>query len=575
MNLSPLTLDRLCDELRPQVDHRLIRDAYLVGQRDLIFELGEAGQLTLSARQGRSCIVLTQATTDADPKRLPWVDRYVRGAGILSIDHVPYERIVHLTLRKRDRIGTTTDTRIICELIGRHANIILVDIKTEKILGALRSVNARKNRVREVRPGKIYQPPPQLSRTTPEEIDATHLSFLPDTPLDTRPYALISHVVGLDELVAQEVLYLNGLAKKSVIVQEDLENLAQTIRSFFHSPPFRSGGARIQAVDNRPMVCVLELKHTQPDRTFANLSEAILDVAASEEIVQELKGHQKNLEKDLKNQLKIINRKKERIQADIEDAANADQYKKMGNLLMSNLVQIPPHAESITLPDLFGTTNPDVVIPLNPERSATANASEYLKRARKARKGAPILATRLEATKKEKNQIQQHINRLETIQSEAELNDLRRELETARLVKLPKKRPQKNSRRKKSDIHPRRYRTHEGWLVLVGRNNTENDRLTKSSTREDIFFHAHGCPGSHVILKREGRADHPSRSTLKEAASLAAYWSKARGSKSVSVNYTDIRYVQKPRGAPAGLVTIRNEKTIMVEPRKLKREDAI
>ena len=161
------------------------------------------------------------------------------------------------------------------------------------------------------------------------------------------------------------------------------------------------------------------------------------------------------------------------------------------------------------------------------------------------------------------------------VKSETEFDTLRGELEKGRLIKPRKTKPAPKSKRVDGDIHPRRYRTRDGWLVLVGRNNTENDKLTKNSAKDDIFLHAQGCPGSHVILKRDGRADPPSRSTLKEAASLAAYWSKARGSKSVSVNYTEIRYVHKPRGAPAGLVTIQNEKNLMVEPREIRREDAI
>ena len=97
--------------------------------------------------------------------------------------------------------------------------------------------------------------------------------------------------------------------------------------------------------------------------------------------------------------------------------------------------------------------------------------------------------------------------------------------------------------------------------------------MTKASAKDDIFFHAQGCPGSHVILQRGGKPDTPPRTTLEEAASLAAYWSKARGSKTVPVNYTEVRHVQKPRNAPPGLVTIRNEKTLFVAPGEIKRAD--
>lgn len=570
MNLSPLTLRRLCDELRPQIDHRLIRDVFLVGQHDLFFSLGDTGHLLLSAQPSRSCLMLTQPPIDAQRIRIPWADRYLRGAGIIGIEHVPHERIVHLVVRKRDRIGTVTDSRIICELINRYANVVLVDMKTNRILGSLRSFRARQNRVREISPGKFYQPPPALDRMPPE---SAKLSFLVDIPADARADALVQHIAGLDLLSACELLHIAGFGEKRALSTSDLANFAEIIRTFFANPPFYDGGLRVREGNNRSAVCALDIRHTQIEQAYRTLGEAISDVVAGEVQAEALKGRQKNIEKDVKNRLTICERKIGRIRADIDDASNADLYEKMGNVLMCHIAQIPPNVDTITLPDVFDPASEDMVVSLNPRRTASENASAYLKRAQKARKGAPILAKRLEVAQRERDEIQQYIDRLNTVRSEAEFDEIRQELEDARLIKAPKKRPQARSKRPSGDIHPRRYRTRDGWRVLVGRNNAENDRLTKSSGRDDLFLHVHGCPGSHVILKRDGRADHPSRKTLEEAASLAAYWSKARGAKSVPVNYTEVRYVRKPRGAPPGLVTIRNEKTVMVSPRELKRED--
>ena len=573
MNLSPLTLRKLCDELRPQIDHRLIRDVYLVGQYDLYFYLGDAGYLLLSAHPGRSCLMMTQLPDNTQRVRIPWADRYLRGGGIIGIDHVPHERIVHIIVRKRDRIGTATDSRIVCELINRYANVVLVDMRTERILGSLRSIRARQNRVREISPGKIYQPPPALDRTPPESADVQSLSFLIDIPEDARADALVQHIAGLDLLSARELLHIAGFGEKRSLFASDLANFLEIIRAFFAKPPFYDGGLRVREGDNRNAVCALDIRHTQVEQRYDTLGEAISDVVACEVQSEALKGRKKNIEKDLKNRLSVCERKIGRIRADIDDADNADLYEKMGNVLMCHIAQIPPNVDTITLPDVFDPSREDMDISLNPRRTASENASAYLKRAQKARKGAPILAKRLEDAQRERDKIQRYADRLNAIRSEDAFDEIRRELEDARLIKAPKKRPQVRSKRQSGDIHPRRYRTRDGWRVLVGRNNAENDRLTKSSGRDDLFLHVHGCPGSHVILKRDGKADRPSRKTLEEAASLAAYWSKARGAQSVPVNYTEVRYVRKPRGAPPGLVAIRNEKTVMVSPRELKRED--
>lgn len=572
MTLSPLTLRRLCDELRPQIDYRLIRDVFLVDQRDLYLNLGDAGHLLLSAHPNRSCVVFAQPP--ARRVQLPWADRYLRGGGIIGIEHVAHERVVHLIARKRDRIGTATDCRIVVELIGRYANVILVHAETNKILGALRSTRARQNRVRAIYPGTTYQPPPALDRRPPETLTAQSLTFLTDCPEDARANALVQRIAGIDPVSACEVLHLAGLMDKQPLSPDDLGAFAQTIRAFFKTPPFCAGGMRVRDMDNRDAVCALSLQHTQAEQTYSTLSRAIADVAAREVQAEARQGQQKNLAKDLQNRLTTTERKLTRIREDITDAGRADQYEKMGNLLMCHLAQIPLYVESITLPDLFDPAGAEMVIPLNPRRTPSENASDYLKRARKARTGAPILGKRLEIARQEKDKIQHYLDRLNAVQSEDELDSLRRELEDARLIRKQKKRSPAQSKRQPGDIHPRRYRTRDGWRVLVGRNNAENDRLTKRSARDDIFLHVHGCPGSHVILKRDGRADRPSRKTLKEAAALAAYWSKARGAKSVPVNHTEVRYVQKPRGARPGLVTIRNEKTLMVAPRELTREDA-
>ncbi len=573
MNLSPLTLRRLCDELRPQIDHRLIRDVYLADQHDLFLNLGDAGHLLLSAHPNRSRVVFAQPP--ARHTRIPWADRYLRGAGILGIEHVVHERIVHLAVRKRDRIGSVTDCRMICELIGRYANVILVNDRTDRILGALRPTRTRQNRVREIRAGKTYQPPPALDRIPPGILTARSLAFLGDRPEDARANALAQHIAGLDPLAARELLHLAGFIEKRSLSADDLANFAEAIRTFFDDPRFCDGGARIRDIDPRDAVCALHLRHTQPEQTYPTLSDAISDVAAREVRADACKGRQKNLEKDLQNRLKTADRKIARIRADIDNARRADEYERMGNLLMCHLARVPPHVDAVTLPDLFDPSRAEMVIPLNPRRTASENASAYLKRARKARKGARVLAKRLEAARWEKDKIQRYMDRLSRVQSETELDAMRRELEAARVIKAPKKRPPSKSKPQAGDLHPRRYRTRAGWRVLVGRNNAENDRLTKSSARDDIFLHAHGCAGAHVILKRDGRADRPSRKTLREAAGLAAYWSKARGAKSVPVIHTEIRYVQKPRGALPGLVAIRNEKTVMVAPRELDREDAI
>ena len=240
---------------------------------------------------------------------------------------------------------------------------------------------------------------------------------------------------------------------------------------------------------------------------------------------------------------------------------------------MAGLHRVRPGDASVTLPDVYDPDGPPATIPLKANKMPHENAAAYLKRSRKAEKARPILARRLESARAELASVESFLERLKQAGGRDEVMAIRNELAASGWLKKRRQKPSAGGNAS-AEAHPRKYLTSDGWTVLVGRNNAENDRLTKGSAKDDLFFHAQGCPGSHVVLKREGRRQKPSDVALKEAASLAAYWSKARHSRTVPVNCTEIRYVQKPRGAAPGLVTIRNEVTLFVAPRQLKRTES-
>jgi predicted ribosome quality control (RQC) complex YloA/Tae2 family protein len=555
------------------VDRRLIREAYLTSKTTLYLDLGEAGHLCCSAHPNRSFLSFSNPAEKPLDEQPHWLTHHLLKSGIVDISHVPGERIVILTLSKRDRLGTETQYKLICELLGRHANVILVDANNDNILGAMRHVRARQNSLREILPGRPYQLPKPQAGNVVAALDAQSL-FQAFQKFPSEPTkALQNAIIGLDEITARELLHRAGVL--SIPSIEAAQALIQKIQDFFAAPPFLVGSVIIADGQNRLHLSPLQITFAQPAETFSTLSEGLAFLLSRETVQSTLKGQITNLEKDLNHRLAISNRKLERIEEDLADAVQADHYEMLGNVLMANLQSIPLGSNSVSFDNLLQDQNLQIEIPLNRDRSALENANDYLKRSRKGRKGAPILEKRRTETQVQIDQLKQYLGRLLNLKSDSDFVQLRLALEESNLIKPTRSNQQKSQSKKSApgDIHPRRYRTREGWLVLVGRNNQENDKLTKGSASDDIFFHVHGCPGSHVILKKEGRAEKPPRSTLKETASLAAYWSKARGSKSAPVSYTEVRYVQKPRGAPPGLVTIKHEKSVMVEPRELQKED--
>jgi predicted ribosome quality control (RQC) complex YloA/Tae2 family protein len=575
MTLSALVLQQLTKELAPHVTRRLIREAFLTTNHTLYLNLGDIGHLCCSSHPNRSYLLLTNPTDPPLANQPTWLTHHLTKSGIVAISHIPNERIIHFTLSRQDRLGKESQYVLICEFIGRQANVILTDANSNKILGAMRHTRTKDTQGRDILPGRPYQAPPSQQGKTVTELDPQTLeqAFAQNPTSPTQ--ALQQAIIGLDHITALEVCHRIPLPLH-IPPQFDTQTI-QKIQNFLNTPPLIEGAVALANDRNHLHLTPLQITHATPLETFTTLSEGITFLLKHENVHTNLKGQITNLEKDLNNKLTNNQRKLERIKEDLTDAKRANEYEKLGNLLMANLQHIPTNAEVVTLTNMYAGQQTQVEIALNPNRSPVDNANEYIKRSQKGRKGAPILQKRMTETQTQNVQIAQYLTRLQNMTHEKDFAQLHQELEDNKLTKPAKQKQQKNQNQKRAagDIHPRRYRTRDGWLVLVGRNNQENDKLTKSSARDDIFFHVHGCPGSHVILKQEGRDEKPPRSTIKEAASLAVYWSKARGAKTAPVSYTDVKFVHKPKGAPPGLVTIKNEKSIMVAPHEIQKEDDI
>lgn len=573
MNLSYLTLKRLTQELDLAVKGKQVKSAVMLNAHDLLLRFENPPGLLLSASPTLGRITLT-SQMPVDELDVPgWVQKHVIYSTIEAVTLLPYERVVELTLTRRDRLGGKSSCRLISEVMGRYSNTILVSVPDNRILGACRRIGERVNRQRQVQPGRPYVGPPPLNRPLPEEVTEGQIkSALLENP-ENPSESLARSVAGLDRLVSSELLEQAGIQEGQPPQPATISNLRRDLESFFDSPPYADKPS-IFRVEKRFILCTMDLPQTNHEvvKQFDSVStgiEGLAEIELAEGASQSRKGE---IEKELRQVLTGIQRKIAKIKSDIEDADNADLYEKYGNILMANLHLVKIGMESVTLPDIYDADSPQVTIPLEIKRPPNENARSYLKKSRKAAKGRPILERRLEKSKSDEAGLKSDIQRLQEI-SQDELAEFQSALIDKGVLRPGKKTEAGKKRQAEAGgIHPRRYRTSDGWSVLVGRSNSENDRLTAGAAREDIFLHAQGCPGSHVILKTGGRSGAPPKNTLEEAARLAAYWSKARNSRTVPVNYTEVRHVNKPRGAAPGLVRIRNEKTLFVTPGEISKE---
>ncbi len=574
MNLSYFTLRRLRHELNETLPGKRVMRAVLSGTHELVVETDHEIHLLLSASPATGRLQRVDRLPEPAHPTPPWVEHHLCNSEILEIAQLPLERILSFDLRKRDRMGGERRYRLYVELIHRYNNVILTSEPDARILGALRHVGGKRDRQRRILPGEPYRPPPSQDRISPHDLTPADLDGAIRERQDQPARTLASAVAGLDVSTAESLIAEAGIEPNTEMNTDTVEHLVGRIRGLFERPPFLNRPQILRLKGHPATIRTLLLPRWpgEVEHVCASVSEAIERLAAMAENRQHHDAGRKETVVALNRRRATLERKVARIRADLDDAGNADRYRKYGHILMAGLHRIRPGDASVTLPDVYDPAGPPATIPLKANKLPHENAAAYLKRSRKAEKARPILARRLESAQAELASVEGFLKRMKQAGDRDEVMTIRNELAASGWLTERRQKPSAG-RNASAEAHPRRYLTSDGWTILVGRNNAENDRLTKGSAKDDLFFHAQGCPGSHVILKRDGRRQKPSDAALKEAASLAAYWSKARHSRTVPVNCTEVRYVRKPRGASPGLVTIQNEVTLFVAPRQLKRTE--
>ena len=248
------------------------------------------------------------------------------------------------------------------------------------------------------------------------------------------------------------------------------------------------------------------------------------------------------------------------MQRELAEAAQAEEYRRKGHALFANMGRISGRDVQVEVADIFDEEGRATLqIALDVRRSVAENAVGYLKTAQKYTRRQQILPQYTADLGRECAQYEQWIDAVDAGVWEAD-DALQKWLEN-KMTSVD------NAKKRQPQAHPRRYRTADGWSVWAGRNNKENDVLThKMAAQDDLWFHARGYAGSHVVLRREGRKEAPSKQTIAAAAAVAAYWSKGKTAKKVSVSYALVKHVSKPRGSAPGQALVRRENTVVVEP---------
>ena len=496
--------------------------------------------------------------------------KYLEGATISGIHQPEWERIAVIYLTRG-----SDSFKLVAEIMGRHSNLMLLN-KEEKILGAIKHVTSEMSRYRVVVPGKSYFPPPTPQKRCPDDIDRETFKSEMITALQqgySWEKALVSFLHGVSPLTAGEVV-CRAKEKSSSTLEEGFivalwEEIQEIVRCY-HQGSF-TPSIYTNERGHRVFSALDLISYNRENAEYYSSVNEMLDHYYREKYsTEKIKQEKENLYAILHKELKRVYQKEKKQEEDWKKAEKAEWYRLYGDLILSQMDQVPQGAEKVTLPNLYETNQPPVEIHLDPRLPPPANAERYFNKYRRAKKSRSHIKVQIKQTRQEASYLENVLYSLDNAGLE-EIEEIREELIKTGYIK-PKAEKKKPKTKKPQKSRPLSFTSSDGYQVLVGRNNTQNDEVTfKRARREDTWLHAQKIPGSHVVIK--DAPFPPPENTLLEAASLAAYYSKNREVPRVTVDYTQIKHVKRAPGGKPGMVFYKNYKSVIVTPQSSPEEE--
>lgn len=520
---------------------------------------GEMGaeRLMVSCGGANSGVYLTSLRPEnppSPPMLCMLLRKHMQGGRIISVTQPEGERMMVITFSSTDELGRMSEKKLVCELMGKRTNLILLDEK-DIILGCVKKVDYESSPDRAVLPGLLYHMPPRSGKPSVFGMETEELEALLSDAADAEQ--LMDRVEGLSPLIARELIF-RGLSAGQMA--DAIHRLAQGQGS-----PWlvRRGGRDfdISCMD----ICQYADGESVPYPDFSLLLDDFYRQKRESELKKNLSL---SLKKSLDNHRQRLERKLGKQKQELLTARNREKLKRDADLITANIYAIKSGDDKAVVTDYFSEDMATVEIPLDPDMSPQQNAQLLYKRYARLKNAEEALTRQIELGEEELDYIDSLLYSLGQITGEKDLKELTAEAANAGYVKKTQNR--KGKPEKPGAIAPVRYVTSNGFTLLRGRNNRENDRLTmKEAKGGDLWFHARNIPGSHVIMVLEGR--EPEVSDIEEAAALAALYSQSGQSNRVAVDYTRAKQVKKPQGARPGMVNYFNFKTILIEPKEPKR----
>ena len=527
-------------------------------------------RLLLSASANSSRIHFTENAPD-NPPNPPMLcmllRKHLTGAVLTGLRQAELDRVLLLDFDAFDSIGDRVKYSLCAEIMAKHSNIILID-EAGLTVDAVKRIDFTKSQVRQILPGLPYVLPPPQNKANLSDADTRRLAEKVALQSGkTLSSALLSVIQGMSPLVCRELAerVTGGDDKASDLTEKEFEKLAgllETLKETLLSG--NAAGCLLKNAADKPVeFSYMEIQQygsTYACVKYKTLSAMLDDFYTERDRLDRTRQRAADMIKVVNNAVAKISRKLVLQHAELEACADRESLRVKAELIGANQYRLEKGALYYDLENYYDE-NKLLRIPANPALSPSANSQKYYKEYRKAKTAEQMLTALIEQGRQELQYLETVSEAIARASSGAELDEIRSELTQSGYLKNRRKKEAKTEK----PLPPLEYMSKDGFKILAGRNNLQNDRLSlRDSDKNDLWLHAQKMPGSHVVISAGGREIPPS--TIEYAAAVAAYHSRARESSLVPVDYTLVKNLKKPPGSRPGKVIYHVYNTIYVKP---------